>query len=366
MYRRKTRMRQAAILCVILLAAGLLQWLLQDISQMIQNLSVTQLASWALYCQTGVHVQPEAEKAQDAPAAEETDAAGEASQPTETAIQISQTPVTQSSTDTETQNEPATEADVVEPLTFSAQEADAISVVGACTYSYDKTSLLQQPLCADFQQDGPQVLIVHTHTTEAYSREAGQNYEELVNARTLDERYNMIRVGQEVAAVLESHGIGVVHDTTINDYPSYNGSYDRMKTIIEENLAQYPTIQMVLDIHRDAAADEAGNPLPLTTTIQAEEYAKIMLVVGTDEGGLYHPNWQQNLSCALKLQALLNRDWADLCRSLDLRQERFNQNQTPCSLLVEFGTDGNTLAQALLSANAFGQALSELILASNV
>ena len=147
----------------------------------------------------------------------------------------------------------------------------------------------------------------------------------------------------------------------MNDYPSYNGAYDRMKAIIEADLAQYPSIRMVLDIHRDAAADANGDPLPLTATFSGEDYAQVMLVVGTDEGGLPHPNWQQNLSCALKLQALMNRDWPGLCRDLDLRRERFNQNQTPGSLLVEFGTDGNTLSQALRSAEVFGQSLSQLL-----
>ena len=210
-------------------------------------------------------------------------------------------------------------------------------------------------------EDAPQVLIVHTHTTEAYAKEADQSYDTLVNARTLDEQYNMIRVGDAVAEVLRQNGIQVIHDTTVNDYPSYNGAYDRMKAIIETNLAQYPSIRMVLDIHRDAAADANGDPLPLTATFSGEDYAQVMLVVGTDEGGLPHPNWQQNLSCALKLQALMNRDWPGLCRDLDLRRERFNQNQTPGSLLVEFGTDGNTLSQALRSAEVFGQSLSQLL-----
>ena len=225
----------------------------------------------------------------------------------------------------------------------------------------DEAALLQQPLQLGLAQDAPQVLIVHTHTTEAYAKEAGQSYDTLVNARTLDEQYNMIRVGDAVAEVLRQNGIQVIHDTTVNDYPSYNGAYDRMKAIIETNLAQYPSIRMVLDIHRDAAADANGDPLPLTATFSGEDYAQVMLVVGTDEGGLPHPNWQQNLSCALKLQALMNRDWPGLCRDLDLRRERFNQNQTPGSLLVEFGTDGNTLSQALRSAEVFGQSLSQLL-----
>ena len=118
---------------------------------------------------------------------------------------------------------------------------------------------------------------------------------------------------------------------------------------------------MVLDVHRDAVEDRAGFPAALTANIDGEEYARLMLVVGTDEGGLPHPDWQENLANALKLQALLNRSAPGLCRDLDLRTERFNQHETPGSLLVEVGASGNTLAEALRSARILGNALVKLI-----
>lgn len=349
MYRRQTHTRQAAVLIVALLAALLFQW----IAGYAKTITLQNAAELALYWQTGVRPVSEDSTADAEPAPADTTPAAEPD------AEATAEPASASESTPQAVTIPAPV-----PLTFTDQEASAITVSGTCSYSFDKASLLQQPVSADFSADGPLVLIVHTHTTESYTPEAGQAYEELLHARTLDEAYNMVRVGRQIADVLESNGIGVVHETAINDYPSYNGSYDRMKTIIEENLAKYPTIQMVLDVHRDAAADASGNPLPLVTAFDDGDYAQLMLVVGTDEGGLYHPNWQQNLSTALKLQALLERSYPGLCRDLNLRRERFNQNQTPCSLLVEFGTDGNTLTQALRSASAFGQALSELILSA--
>lgn len=348
MYQRKTHMRRMGILCAVILTAGVLQWGMQHVKGVWQqNGFLPLLASMTLYWQTGLlgdlpssSVQYDSEMTMTQPDAGQSERQTDSAE-AETTAQTSAT---------------------LMPLQFSAQEAENIHIAGACTYAVDETALLQEPLPLKLEPDVPQVLIVHTHTTEAYTKEAGQDYTMLSNARTLDEQYNMIRVGEAVAAILEQNGIHVIHDTTINDYPNYNGAYDRMKTIIEQNLAQYPSIQMVLDIHRDAAADTDGNPLPLSASFQDESYAKIMLVVGTDEGGLTHPNWQQNLNCALKLQALLNRDWPGLCRDLDLRQERFNQNQTPGSLLVEFGTDGNTLTEALRAAEVFGESLAQLLL----
>lgn len=188
--------------------------------------------------------------------------------------------------------------------------------------------------------------------------EAGFEYPESDALRTLDERYSVIRVGDEIADILTEAGISVLHDTQPNDYPNYNGAYERMRQTIEGYLAEYPSIQMVLDIHRDAAEDADGNPVALTAEADGEACAELMLVVGTDEGGLSHPDWQENLANALKIQTLLNRSAPGLCRNLNLRTERFNQHETPGSLLVEVGASGNTLAEALRSARILGQALA--------
>ena len=179
--------------------------------------------------------------------------------------------------------------------------------------------------------------------------------------RTQDETRSVIRVGSEIARILEDAGIETLHDTTANDYPSYNGSYARMEDIIESYLAEYPSIQMVLDVHRDAVEDQAGFPAALSCKLDGEDYARLMLVVGTDEGGLEHPGWQENLANALKLQALLNRAAPGLCRDIDLRTERFNQHETKGSLLCEFGASGNTLSQALRTARLFADTLVTFI-----
>lgn len=255
--------------------------------------------------------------------------------------------------------EKETEAEPVDPpLVFSADEADAIGIVGACSYQPDKQALLTRPSALSLSDDGPAVLIVHTHSSEAYTMEVGFEYQESDALRTLDERYSVIRVGDEIADILTEAGISVLHDTQPNDYPNYNGAYERMRQTIEGYLAEYPSIQMVLDIHRDAAEDADGNPVALTAEADGEACAELMLVVGTDEGGLSHPDWQENLANALKIQTLLNRSTPGLCRNLNLRTERFNQHETPGSLLVEVGASGNTLAEALRSARILGQALA--------
>lgn len=211
------------------------------------------------------------------------------------------------------------------------------------------------------RKKGPQILIMHTHATESYTMADGDDYEESDESRTTDEGYNMIRVGEEIKAVFEEQGFSVVHDKTTYDYPGYNGSYGRSLAGVEAYLEEYPTIQLVLDVHRDALIDQNGTVYSKTTTIDDEETAQVMLVVGTDDGGLTHPDWRDNYTLALKIQGAMLCVDKTFPRPIDLRSQRFNQHLRPGSLLVEVGTSGNTLRQALAGARRFAEAASEVI-----
>lgn len=239
--------------------------------------------------------------------------------------------------------------------------AEEITVSGSCTYSYDKTALLQQPSAMELSQEGPLVLIVHTHSSEAYTPEPGQEYTATAAYRTREEAQSVIAVGDILAKTLEEQGISVLHDRTCNDDPSYNTAYWTTLQKIQAWKQQYPSIQMVLDIHRDAVEDAAGQAVALSSSQQGQTAAKLMLVVGTDQGGLEHPDWQENLANAMKLQSVLQGQYPGLCRSLDLRKERFNQHMTPGSMLIEVGSNGNTLNQALYSAQLLGDALARML-----
>lgn len=243
------------------------------------------------------------------------------------------------------------------PPEFTESDAERIVIGGTLADQVDKTGLLLTPL---HMQPEAQVLIVHTHTSEAYTPEPGWEYEQSGQFRTQDPARSVVRVGEELAMELRRQGIGVIHDATVCDGTDFPHAYERSFDVIEAQLAAHPSIQIVLDIHRDAMIDSEGNALAVTCGPDGD-CARLMLVVGTDEGGLYHPNWQENLSFALKLQTLLDRQAPGLCRDLSLCPERFNQHFTPCSVLVEVGAAGNTLAQALPAARYLARALAELI-----
>ena len=256
--------------------------------------------------------------------------------------------------------EPETEP-ILPSLPAAAASAEEIRIGGGCTYSVDKASLLARPSAMDLSGAGPTVLIIHTHGSEAYTPEPGYEYHAEESYRTTDSNRSVIAVGRRLAQTLEAQGISVIHDETLYDYPSYNDSYANACAGIQKQLQAHPEIQMVLDLHRDAVADKQGNALPLSTETDGESCARLMLVVGTDQGGLSHPGWQENLANALKLQSVLEGTYPGLCRDLDLRTERFNQHLTPGSLLVEVGSNGNTLSEALHSAELLGLSLAALL-----
>ena len=244
---------------------------------------------------------------------------------------------------------------------FTREDADGVSVVGQGQWDGDVLDLLEAGPGLDFSGDGPKVLIVHTHSSEAYSREPGQTYAESDTLRTQDPDYNVIRVGEELARVLEARGISVIHDTSVNDYPSYNGAYSRTLEKILQWKQTYPGIRMVLDVHRDARQAADGTHIGSVADADGEPAAQVMLVVGTDQGGLEHPHWEKNLAAACQLQAAVNRRFPGLMRPVDLRTERFNQHVTDGSLLLEVGSTGNTLTQALTAVRAVGERLADLI-----
>ena len=242
---------------------------------------------------------------------------------------------------------------------FTAEDADCLELDNETSYDPDISSLLTDPLNWDLRADYPTVLILHTHGTESYEPSPGEDYEETSSYRTLDESYNMISIGDLVAQRLEQAGIRVIHDRELHDYPSYNGSYANARESIEAILAENPGIQLILDLHRDAAAVGDGQ-MDTSAQVDGQESAQLMLVVGTDDGGLYHPNWEENFALALKLQTLLEKAHPGLCRPINLCAERFNGDESPGALLIEVGAAGNTRQEAVIAAEALADAVITL------
>ena len=221
-------------------------------------------------------------------------------------------------------------------------------------------SMLAGPYAAALGETGPQVLIIHTHATESYTMPAGSEYEASDTFRTTDTRCNMVRIGDEMEQVLTAAGIGVVHDRSLYDYPSYSGSYDRSLKAIEGYLEKYPTISFVLDVHRDAVQDANGNQFKLLCG-EDKNAAQLEFVIGSNGGGLSHDLWRENLKLACAVQETLYKDYPTLMRPVTVRNSRYNQHMTTGSLLVEVGTAGNSLEEAVNGARLFAAGFAKTI-----
>ncbi len=235
-------------------------------------------------------------------------------------------------------------------------------------YVYDRTgrgldaSLLQEGTMDISLGEGPQILIVHTHGSEAYSMTDGETYEPSDPYRTTDCTHNVVRVGEEMATVFRTYGFQVVHDTTLCDYPSYNGAYDRSRAVVEQWLEQYPTIQVVLDVHRDALVGNEGEIYKMVSTEAGEKVAQVMMVLGTDAGGAAHPRWKDNLAFALTLQRNLVKGYASMARPTVLRKARYNQQLCPGSIMVEVGGHGNSLSEAIAGGRLWADNVARTML----
>ena len=208
---------------------------------------------------------------------------------------------------------------------------------------------------------GPQVLILHSHGSECYTPAPGADILYSGNHRSTDCRYNVVSVGDAMAEELEKAGIPVLHDRTLYDYPSYSGAYDRSLAAIETALAEYPSIQFILDVHRDAIEDAEGNEYKVIAETSEGSAAQLTLVVGSDGSGLPHPNWMENLRLAVALQNQIAGQEPTLPRPILLRKSRYNQHASTGSLLVEVGAAGNAPEEARLAARLFARNLAELL-----
>ena len=204
------------------------------------------------------------------------------------------------------------------------------------------------------------IAIYHTHTTESYSQSEKYKYAMTGDFRTTDLNYTVSRVGDELEKQLTEYGYQVVHDKTYHDYPSYNGSYGRSLTTLQNILKENPDVEVAIDLHRDAVGSN-GTYGP-RVKIGDEYCAQLMFVIGTDGSGLLHPNWRQNLQYAMKVQQKANELYPGLFRPINLRTSRFNQHLTTATTIIEVGATGNTLDECISSMKYLAKVLSQVVM----
>ncbi len=218
--------------------------------------------------------------------------------------------------------------------------------------------LTQEMMTPDITIENKNILIFHTHSCESYTSSELYPYTPTGNFRTTDLNFTVTRVGTELTTQLQQYGYNVIHDTSYHDYPSYNGSYtNSLKTV--ESLLQTNPSDIIIDLHRDAVGSRSD--YAPTVKIGDEEAAQIMFVIGTNQGGLWHPNWNQNLKFAIKVQEKAEEMYPGLFKPIMLTASRYNQHTGKYANIIEVGATGNKLEQCLTSMKYLAKVFDEVM-----
>jgi len=261
--------------------------------------------------------------------------------------------------------DPNRETGSVEVLRMSAGErVDCFSVKDETGTGLDlEKELLIDPDIPVKRDGSPVVLLYSTHTTESFVLENGADWYYLDDDfRSLDPDEGIVSVAAEAAKIIEAGGFGVVHDTTIHDYPAYSGSYARSMETVRKNLEKYPTVGITVDVHRDAFGESGTTRYKPVAEIDGKQAAQIMILTGCDlSDEPIFPNWRENLHLALRLQQKGETLFPGLFRPLYFCKRNYNMHATTGSLLVEVGTDVNTLEEARYAGKLLGEAILRVL-----
>ncbi|MGN0539943.1 MAG: stage II sporulation protein P [Candidatus Fimenecus sp.] len=227
--------------------------------------------------------------------------------------------------------------------------------------SVDIKSYLQKKVSANINKDEPSVLIYHTHACETYELLDRGFYTNSRSTRSENPQENMIRIGEEICQILTENGYKVIHDKTVYDI-QYNGAYERSRENVSKTLKENPSIQIVLDIHRDSIYQKDGTRIKPVCVINGEKTAQIKVISGCEDGNVTDfPNWEKNLAFALALQQKLVVQNPELMRPLLFCGRKYNMDLTTCALQIEIGSDANTLTESVYAARLFAMSLSDLM-----
>lgn len=261
--------------------------------------------------------------------------------------------------------DPTRETGTVEVLKMSAGQAvDCFSVKDETGTGLDLEAELAVDPDISIKKDGsPVILLYSTHTTESYILPDGADWYYLDDDfRSLDPDESVVSVAEEAAKVIEAGGFGVIHDKTVHDSPAYSGSYSRSMQTIQKNLEEYPTIRITIDVHRDAFGESGATRYKPVAEVDGQQAAQIMILTGCDlsEDPVF-PDWQDNLHLALRLQQAGETLFPGLYRPLYFCRRNYNMHATHGSLLVEVGTDVNTLSEAQYSGRLLGETILRVL-----
>ncbi|MCL2512907.1 MAG: stage II sporulation protein P [Oscillospiraceae bacterium] len=234
-----------------------------------------------------------------------------------------------------------------------------VSVRNATSQKIDVKAVLNSKLGLKVPDNPkPAVLIFHTHTSESFMLTNADFYSDSFPTNSFKNSRNMVRIGEEIAGKLEEARISVIHDTVLHD-EKYTGAYDHSRKTAKEYLKKYPSVKVCLDVHRDSIQLKSGTRIKPAAEIGGKKAAQIMIITGAEEGKIKDfPNWETNLNFAVKLQNKAETMYRGLMKPIFFAPRKYNMDLTPYSLLLEIGSDANTIEEAVYSAGLIGEVLA--------
>lgn len=204
----------------------------------------------------------------------------------------------------------------------------------------------------------PQVLIYHTHTSESFLP-YGNSYDKDYPIRSSDPAKNMIAVGDKICEALAARGVSVIHDCRVHDYPVFTGAYYRSADTLLEVLKEYPSIKIAIDIHRDGIINSDGSVTAPTANINGRTAAQLMIISCCDSPDTPIPNYIDNFKTACVIQNCAETAYPGLTRPILFDCRNYNQPLFGGCVLIEVGSQGNSLDEALYTGELLGHALAD-------
>ena len=276
--------------------------------------------------------------------------------------QINEAKENKTAEDTTTQNEiEIAQTNVETQVVTNNPLAESFNVQYGAVKIKNQTSytLTEDMLNPDITIENKNIVLFHTHSCESYTSSEAYPYTPTGTFRTTDLNFTVTRVGTELENQLKQYGYSVVHDTSYHDYPAYNGSYTRSLQTVENILKQTPS-DIIIDLHRDAIGSRSDYA-PIVKIGENDVAAQMMFVIGTNAGGLWHPNWNQNLKFAIKVQQKAEEMYPGLFKPIMLTTSRYNQHTGKYASIIEVGATGNTLEQCLTSMKYLAKVMSAIV-----
>ena len=215
------------------------------------------------------------------------------------------------------------------------------------------------------QGSGPQILIYHTHSREAYRQDPDNPYKDIAVFRSNDLSHTVVGVGEELAKELQRRNIQALHDRTDHEvYPWKSGLYPRSLETIRKRQKEHKSLKIFLDIHRNYN-EKLKDSDKEVVVINGERVAKFFILIGTAQGvsgGFSEkPNWRENYQFALKITNKANEKYPGLANKVMLKAGRYNQHISNRAILIEIGNHMTTFAEAKRSARYIAEILSDII-----